>query len=166
VLFRSQALISGELDPNNLDNRQVTELAKVLDRILSGGSPTISGTEHLTPDTARMKIAKLLEYSTNERKGAQAGDFVKNIAHTLEREKAQANTQIQAAQKKLLGSYGDLKKKDPEKWDALMKAHNLDAIPSSEKTKSQPQGTPGTLVKVKGKMYKIGDDGDTLEEVM
>jgi hypothetical protein len=170
----AEALLNGEVDPNNLDSRQVYELSKVLDRILSQGSPSISGTEHLSPDTARQWLAKKLEYVTNERQGAQAGNFVKSISHTLEREKAIANKQIKDAQKRLVSSYGDLASKDQDKWNEIMEAHGLSELPSADASQAQSpsprspssNSKAGQLVKVKGKMYRVGADGDTLEEVM
>ena len=60
-------------DFNDLDNRQVVEVARVLDRVLSGGQATISGSEHLTPDSARQWIAKKWEFITSKRQGAGAG---------------------------------------------------------------------------------------------
>ena len=41
AIENAEALLSGEVDPNNLDSRQVYELSKVLDRILSQGNPSI-----------------------------------------------------------------------------------------------------------------------------
>jgi len=166
----AQALLNGTLDPNDLDNRQVYELSKVLDRILSQGAATVAGTEHLTPDTARSWLAKKMEQVTNQRQGAQAGDFVNSISHTLDREKAQANKQIKDAQQKLMSTSGDLADKDPEKWNAMLHAHGLDSF--DDAPPAGPQGKPGQLVNAKDpktgqkKLYRISADGDTLEEAM
>lgn len=122
-----KALLEGALDPNDLDTRQVYELAKSLDRILSQSGGTISGTEHLTPDTARSRLSKLIEYVTNKRQGAQAGSFVENMSHAFDREEKQAKHQINSASKALLSSYLDLKDKPRTKdlWDAMILNHGL-----------------------------------------
>jgi hypothetical protein len=117
-----KALIEGK-DPNELDNREVYEVAKVLDRILSQGNPTISGSAKLTPDTARGLVSKYLEYFTNKRTGAGAGSFIERFSKTLDREEKQAINRIMQTQ--LLSSYSDLEQKDPGKWDLIMQQHNL-----------------------------------------
>lgn len=160
----AEALIQGALDPNELDARQVYELAKVLDRVLSQGGTTVAGAEHLDIDTARKRLGKQIEFFTNKRQGAGAGDFVKNIAHTLEREKRLAQNQIRGAQKKLLASYGDLEKKNPEKWAAIMKEHGLDSEPAAEGS-SDPDmkgaaPAPSAGMVEGGYRFKGGDPGD------
>lgn len=120
-----KALLEGNQDPNSIDNRQISEVARVLDRVLSGGSPTISGTAHLTPETARMKIAQLLEYATNKRQGAQAGSFIKNFQHTLDREEAQSKKQILKTQKELLSGVSDIAKTNPDRIQAMLEARGI-----------------------------------------
>lgn len=119
-----KALIQGK-DPNDLDNREVYEVAKVLDRILSQGAPTISGSSKLTPETARGLVSKYLEFFTNKRRSADAGSFINRFGKTLDREEQQATNRIVNTQGKLLASYADLKQRDPEKWDLLFQMHNL-----------------------------------------
>lgn len=119
-----KALIEGK-DPNDLDNREVYEVAKVLDRILSQGAPTISGSAKLTPDTARGLVSKYMEFISNRRIGAGAGSFINRFSKTLDREEDQAKNRIIQTQGKLLSSYSDLKEKDPDKWNLIMQKHNL-----------------------------------------
>ncbi len=142
----AEALLAGEKNLNDLDSRQVYEAVRVLDRITSQGSPTIAGTEHLDPSTVYSKAQRKLEQITNSRQGAGAGDFVKNIQHTLEREKDQANQQILETQKKLMSTSGDLQKKDPEKWESMMSAHHLTPFGSQQ---AGIQGAPTFPMKVK-----------------
>ncbi len=174
-----QALLDGQ-DLDSIDNRQLTETARVLDRVLSQGSPTISGTEHLTPDTARMKIASLMEKYGNRRVGAGAGDFLKTIMHTFDKEQRTAKKQILNAQHELLGSYEDIAKKNPDAWKTLLIRHDIDPsfydeeaqLPSKAKDETREPASkvvghypPGTVLKVKGKSYRVGADGDSLEEI-
>lgn len=123
-----KALLDGSIDPNDLDTRQVYEMTKTLDRILSQSGGTISGTEHLTPDTARSRLSKLMEYVTNTRQGAKAGSFVNNMSHTFDREEKQAHQQIHNASKALLSTYTDLKDRPATKdlWDNMILNHGLD----------------------------------------
>jgi hypothetical protein len=176
-------LAGGNLD--DIDVRQITETARVLDRVLSGGNPTISGTEHLTPDTARMKLAHLMEQVTNKRQGAGASSFLQNNLHTLDREENIAKERSANTMKQALGSFLDIAEHDPERWDAMVAEHpeiaeiaNAKAIanrkqqrmsgvkaPTSQAPNSGSGHAPGDIVSVKGKQYKVGADGDSLEEI-
>lgn len=138
------ALISGTKDFNDLDNRQIVETARVLDRILSGGQATISGSEHLTPDSARQWVAKKLEFITSKRRGAGAGSFVKTMADTLDREGKQADKQIIAAQGKMLGPLKGIEKNDKssrsyEAYINMLKSHHLDALLPKEEQENTKQ---------------------------
>lgn len=134
-----KALFEGQ-DLDSLDNRQVTEVARVLDRVLSGGSPTISGTEHLTPDSARMYIAKKMEYVTNKRQGAGAGDFMKSIQHTFDREEDIAKKRIKDTSQSAVGSYLDLAERNPEAWDSMMAQKNLLDVLGTDALKKRKEG--------------------------
>lgn len=121
----AKAVLAGEVDPNQLDNRQVFELTKTLDRVLSQGNPTQFGAEHLNPDTARGRLAKIMEFITNERQGAQAGDFIKTIGKTLDRESDVTRHQMARTKREILSSYGDLRDKYPDKFNVMLEAHGL-----------------------------------------
>lgn len=138
AIQNAKALLEGgNLD--DIDNRQITETARVLDRILSQGSPTISGTEHLTPDTARMRIAKMMEFATSKRHGSGAADFLKNTIHTLDREQEVAKSRTQDTIKKALAPYQDLIKRDPEKWDSIMAQNGLMGVMDSQTLSSMKE---------------------------
>jgi hypothetical protein len=137
----AKALLDGE-NLDSIDTRQLQEVARVLDRVLSGGNPTISGTEHLTPDTAKMKIAKMMEYATSKRKGAGAGDFLKNNIKTFDREEALAKSRIKNTSQETLASYHDIAKRNPEAWDAQMAEHGLLDVMGSEALTQRKSGGP------------------------
>ena len=103
-----EALTQG-IDPNDLDKRQITEIARNLDGMLSNGQPSISGMNKLIPASARGDISKLAEYIGNIPKGAQQGEFVNKLMTTVAREKDLSHDQMSRTQGKLLGSYSDLK---------------------------------------------------------
>lgn len=178
-----RALLNGQ-DLDSIDNRQIQETARVMDRILSGGSPTISGTEHLTPETARMKIAKFMEFYGNKRTGAGASDFLNNTLHTLDREEGTAKQRTLTTMKQALGPYFDIAERNPEAWDNMIAQHpELNGLMDSKSLKAVKDGggktatsaaqapqkhsyQPGDTVTLKdGKSYKVGTDGDSLEAI-
>lgn len=123
----AKTLLNGETNLDNIDTRQMAEVARILDRVLSQGSPTISGTEKLTPDTARMKIAKLLELAGNRRQGAGAGDFLKSMSSTLDREEKIANDRISKTKGQITSSYKDLYDRHPDVVRNIFSKNGLDA---------------------------------------
>lgn len=132
----AEALLSGSTNLDDIDSREISEVARVLDRILSQGTPTVSGTQKLTPETARSIAASLIEKATSERQGAGLGEFVKRYQKTLQREKDVAKKQVADTQQSLLSSYVDLKNKNPEKYNHVLKMHN---IPSEEELKQKKE---------------------------
>jgi hypothetical protein len=129
-----RALIAGKKDPNDLNPQEVFEVAKSLDRVLSQGQPTDASTGHLTPNNAGSWIAEAMQSFTNSTKGAQAGEYVKNIAATLDREYEQADQTLAAARNKRLSTVMDLKKYDPSQWGEMMKRHRLEEGGANVKT--------------------------------
>lgn len=132
AIENAQALIHGTKDLNSLDNRQVYEAARVLDRVLSGGVGSTTSSGKLTPETAKSYFNGLIEKATNQRHGADLGSFMKNMDETFTREGNVARERVQKTQKKLLGSFKDLKDKDPEKWQTIMTQHGLPNDPFAE----------------------------------
>ena len=163
-----KALLQGA-DLNSIDNRQISETARVLDKVLSGGTPTISGTAHLTPETARMKIAEYMEKFTNKVQGAGAGDFMNKFQHTFDREENSAKKQVQATQGKLLAGVSDIAKTNPDRLSAILEGHGLKGsfnqkgvfIPEGMDQES-PKSTTISKPGVSSDMVKImGPDGRT-----
>jgi hypothetical protein len=107
-------------DLNNLDSRQIAEIAKGLDSILSQGGSTVSGSEHLIPKSAQGKVASLHEYLSGLPKGAQQGAFVKRLLDTVQKEKEIANKQIEKISNRIGVGYEDLKKADPEHFNRVV----------------------------------------------
>lgn len=131
-----RALFEGR-DLNDLDNREVYEVAKSLDRVLSQTGATISGTEKLTPATARGFAAKAIEYVFNRRTGAGAESFLNQFEKNLNREEITAEKRIRGVQKRILAPYKDLMEKDPQKWNLIMQQTNLPNNPFVEETPKQ-----------------------------
>ncbi len=125
VIENVEALLNGSKNLDDLDSRQVREAVRVLDRTLSGGTATVSGTEHLTPETYLAKLQKHLEKLTNAPRGANQGEFVKRIQETFTREKEKAKEQIFKTQKEIYASVSDIAKRDPESLRSSLLSHEL-----------------------------------------
>lgn len=145
-----------EGDLNNLDTRQIAEIARNLDALLSSGQPTISGMKKLIPESASGSASKIEEFLTNIPKGAQQGQFVKKILDTVEREKKLAIEQANKVKEKYKSNYSDLYKQDPERFDSMVNAHI--------RTTDTKKELPIRKIEYKGKQYYQYSDG-RLEEV-
>lgn len=170
-----EQLVSGYNNLNDLDNRQIQEIAKGLDAMLSAGAATITGTQKLVPHTASGDISKISEYINGIPKGAEQGKFVKRMLDTIKREKLQASKNIITTQQKLLASYQDLKQRYPDRWDAMMEVNEL---PTNIKDKSKQEDLEkqqdtlkdekkSNLVRVKspdGKVFEL--DADKAEQLV
>ena len=133
---------NGNIDLNTLDNRQVYETAKVLDRVLSQSGATVEGSKNLTPQTAQAHMAKAMEYITNRRQGANAGDFLKNMQSTFQREKQQATKQLNAAKIKRLAPDQDLFQKYPDRMSNILAANGFGTMPDFNQNNNQSQKQP------------------------
>lgn len=128
-----------------MDNRQIQELARSLDAMLSQGAATITGTAHLVPRSMSGDAAKIQEYISSIPRGAGQAAFVKKMADTVAREKDLARRQIGQESRKMLSSYADLAKKHPESWKLMLQQHDLpeDVFnmenPQDNTTTSHPQ---------------------------
>lgn len=116
---RIETLISGR-SLDDLDVREIQEVARSLDSLLAQGQPTISGTHELVPKTARGSVAKIVEYLGNVRQGAKAGSFLKQMIKTVEREKELAIQQRNQFIREVLPGYSHLEKRDPERYHSLI----------------------------------------------
>lgn len=114
------ALIKSQKNPNDLTNRDVYEIAKSLDAMLSIGAPTISGTKELKPQTIISRLSGLGEEALNRPVGAGLGDFIKRTAHLIERERKIAQNQLNAVHQQLLeGIPETYKQRNPEEMKKL-----------------------------------------------
>jgi len=113
------------MEPDELDTRQIMEIARNLDAMLASGAPTISGTKKLIPVTMSGDMARITEYITSLPKGAGQGEFVKRMLETVDREKSLALKQMKREKQSILAGYSDLPDKDPQKWKTMMRIHDL-----------------------------------------
>lgn len=134
-------------DKGQLDRRQVYELARSLDTLLSQGQGTISGAAHLIPNTYSGDVSKITEYILNIPKGARQGDFVKRTLETVNREKELAKKQIERTQGKILGPYKETLRRNPDKARDILAPHGLEFLLDENKSEETPKETQKTVVK-------------------
>lgn len=121
-----ETLINSAPNLDNLNARQVYEIARGLDNMLSQGAATITGSEKLMPHTLMSKIQNMKEFASNSPEGAKLGKFVAQMKDLIERERAVAQDQILATKGRVLSSYKDLEQVNPDKYNAIMEAHGID----------------------------------------
>ena len=132
-----RVLINQYKDRNKLDSRQIQEIARSLDNMLSQGSPTVSGTAKLIPKSIQGDIAKMQEYISNIPEGAKQKDFVNRMAETVENERNLADKKISETKQKLLGGFSDLRKYNGgEKYNEILERHGI-ADSYAEKQKQE-----------------------------
>lgn len=117
--------LAAGINPNQLDSRQITEIARNLDAMLSSGAATISGMKKLIPESYSKDAASILEYISSRPKGAGQGEFVKRMLETVAREKELAKRQVEKTQGKLLTGYSHLYKKDKDKFNDFLRMNNI-----------------------------------------
>lgn len=136
-----EVLANSYKNQNELSSRQIAELAKGLDSMLSAGGATVSGTKSLIPDSATKDINSMIEYITNRRRGSGMKSFVEDIMDTVGREKANAMEQMQQTQKEILSGYSHLQKRNPNEFKDFLE---LKGIPSDIITLGQKGAVPST----------------------
>lgn len=137
---RIETLIAGR-DLNDLDNREIYEVARSLDSLLAQGQPTISGSEHLIPKTGRGSAASIAEFITNTRQGAQASSFLQQMIKTVGREKELADKQLDKYKNELLPGFKHLEQVDKERFNQIVGAASS---PSDVPTTSSMEGKTAT----------------------
>ncbi len=145
-------LILGKKNPDDLNPQEVFEIAKSLDKILSGGQPTAAGTGHLTPNNAGTWIAEAVQHFSNTTRGAKAGEYVRNIHNTLQREYDQAEKTLSSFRNKRFSTVQDLKRDDPQQWNEIMTRHRLNEDGTRIPPATPPGGDPNKRV-INGVMY-------------
>jgi hypothetical protein len=152
-----ETLASSYKNLNQLDTRQINEIARSLDSLLAGGAATVSGTEHLVPKSALASGSKLMEWISSNPQGAQQGEFVKRMLETVGREKELAQKQLQDYSKKKLPAFNRLKQLDPLTYNQLLTENGLDedSLKQDRKIAKQAEQEPphGLTVKQNGHTY-------------
>lgn len=138
-----EALIKGYKNADDIPQIQLVEVARGLDRVISGGGTGSLGmTRELTPETAKTFINKTIGYITSRQRGAGAGEFIKSFSKILEREKEQALSRLDTYKGEIASSYRDmyLNPKTREDIEFIFEKHGLDADQIFSKKAAKPDG--------------------------
>jgi hypothetical protein len=161
---RVQALL--EQVHSDPDARQMEELAISTQALLSSsGTPAANQVKELIPHTAWGNAKKLQEWLTNDPTGTGQQAFVQRLADTVAREKQVALDQVQKAQKQRLSAHGALKRLDPDSYNSVLRSYGVDDNPQPKVSAPASKEQVGTVIQHNGKKYKVGADGDSLEEI-
>lgn len=125
---RAEALIKPDkLGKVNLNPLQMRELSTAVARVISGGGTTaVSQIEELTPHTVGSNTAKVVEWLTNEPKGANQQKFVHMFKDMLSREKQVLNEQRKQFIKTVAPAHQAFKKENPELYKEMLEGEGLD----------------------------------------
>ncbi len=105
----ARSLLEGDITNLNL-----AEVAKTMDRILSGSAPTIAGTQEVAPHTLEQWRAKTKEYITSKPEKVNLPEFKEFYKKTLNRIEQINNGIIKGAQKSKLASATSIAKLNPD----------------------------------------------------
>lgn len=131
-------------NPNPTD-QQIYELARGLDRAISGAAPTMGSTEHLVPSTLMGKIRSVQQYLSNKPTGADKQAFVAQMGETLQRLRDAGQGNIRQWQGKKASRYSDLAKEDQSRFESELQNWGLGADefdPQSWVYKGKPKPPP------------------------
>lgn len=109
------------------DSRQIEELAIGLNSLLSGANVGAQKqVEALVPKSAIGNARKLQEWLTNNPTGLKQQKFVERMVGTITNEKETANQQIKKTLFQRLAQFNDLREKDPQRWEDVVRSAGID----------------------------------------
>ena len=150
-------VLASKWKPDELTNTEIQEIAKSLDAMLTQGSPTITGTQKLVPESLIGDVKKIQQYISNIPTGSQQGAFVERLLDTVKREKEYAQGQVLKTQKELLSGYEHLKQRDPERYRRTLDVFQIpteETISQSESKKEISEKRIQAAAKQAGMTYE------------
>lgn len=109
----------------NLTSSQMQEAASALQSLISPGGHSEHEVAALVPSSARGNAAKVIQWLSNEPTGTNQQAFVRQMLQTAHREEATVRDQVEGAMVRSLPTFSQLKRKDPERYRALLEAKGL-----------------------------------------
>ncbi len=109
---------------DKISPQQVYEIAKGYDNVVSGGSPTVSGTSHLIPSTALGSLANFGQWMSSNNLGANQGALVKQMVQGSKRESAVAQNLQKRMVDTMLPAYTNLRKRRGQDMDQIVNSIN------------------------------------------
>lgn len=119
---------------------QLAEIASALDGMIKGGQATVSGIEHMMPNTLASKYGDVVSFLRSSPQPAELKEYLTMMADTVKREKETSKKLLSDYRQKMLSVNQDLAKADPDKWHEMMKSHHL--LPEEELGETVSE-TPG-----------------------
>lgn len=188
----AMALIKLNPDYNNMSNEQYGLLSAEIAKIATGGVATAAATKDAKASTLQSKAAHFWSEMKGNPTPAQLGGFIQqNKDYLMHLNDINHNIVTNFKQAKLAGSFDTFS--NEQKQNALLQhpdvAKNLGItedqlndpnfeVPkfgnlvrdknnskSSGQSPTQSKPLPGSIVNYKGKKYRVGSDGDSLEEI-
>lgn len=124
---RLQTLIHAFQSGNDLPKAQMEELALGLSNMLApGGGGSRDQVKALVPSSALGDTNAMVSYIANQPRGAGQGGFVDQIAHTIDREAATANDQLNEIRAKRVGAHGTLRQMAPDAFNRQLRSYGMD----------------------------------------
>lgn len=118
---------SNGLGYNNLDEREMIELAAGFARLVKGGTPTQHEAASLVPPkNLQAGVAGIKEWLFNEPKGRDQLKFVEKMAHSVQRQREIAENIIAGTKAQRVNAFQRLKKLDPDQWSAVLQGADMD----------------------------------------
>lgn len=112
---------------NDLDQREMLELAEGFARLVKGGTPTQHEAASLVPPkNLQAGVAGIMEWLQNEPRGLNQKKFVEKMAHSVRRQKEVAEKIINGAKAQRVAAFQKLRELDPDQWAANVMSAGLD----------------------------------------
>lgn len=139
----------GKHQKGGLDSRQIEELAQSTARTLGGTGQASARVEALVPHTVGGKVRSFQEWITGKPTGLEMQEFTDRMAETIDREKKIANNQRRSFQVEGLTAFAQLKKRNPEAYNAALAARGISPEMIDENGRyNAPKEFPLNLTKV------------------
>ncbi len=120
--------------------QDVYEMGTAADQMLKQGQGTVYGTDHMIPKDIGLAVSALTQYGANKPVPANSGQFIDKSLNLFKREGSYYQQARDSAVKKVAAGFIDLKKKDPDRWDAVLGNTSNGAQPVQA---DQPKGVLG-----------------------
>jgi hypothetical protein len=161
VLSANKALdiVKGK-DPNTLTTQDLTLLSDELAKIATGGVPGEHGVHALMPNNLQTKYAELKNFVLSKPSDAQAGEYIKKNMEYLNAMKETSQKALNSYRNNIAKGYKKLV--HPADFSEAMTDYGLNA-PQADSAPPKHSYKAGDFVTVKGKNYRVGADGDSLE---
>lgn len=123
-----RVLVLGQQFPDgNLPPAQMGELAQATAALVSGGSHGAEATvKRYVPHTFSGSAAGIEQWLSSDPKGAKQQGFAKLMFETANREKSLAQGKIEGIKYSRVAQFGDLEKRDPETFNAVLMSHGIE----------------------------------------